>query len=106
MPNIDTHNPGSFCWFELATTDQNAAKKFYSSLFGWQPNDNPMGDAGVYTILKLNGRDAAAGYTLMPDMLSQGLPPHRTLYVWVDNAVVTAAKVAVAGGIVVIAPFD
>jgi len=24
--------PGSFCWFELATTDQDAAKRFYTEL--------------------------------------------------------------------------
>ena len=26
---------GSFCWNELATTDAEACKKFYSELFGW-----------------------------------------------------------------------
>src|SRR5262245_1732891 len=35
MTNVDKHPPGSFCWIELATTDQNAAKGFYTSLFGW-----------------------------------------------------------------------
>jgi predicted enzyme related to lactoylglutathione lyase len=47
MPHIDKHQPGSFCWIELATTDQPAAKKFYSSLFGWQVNDMPMGPTDV-----------------------------------------------------------
>src|ERR1700691_3628130 len=60
MPNIDKHQPGSFCWIELATTDQPAAKKFYSGLFGWQVNDMPMGPTDVYTIFRLEGRDAAA----------------------------------------------
>jgi predicted enzyme related to lactoylglutathione lyase len=43
MPHIEKHKPGSFSWIELATTDQNAAKKFYPSLFGWQLNDVPIG---------------------------------------------------------------
>ena len=34
---------GSFCWLELGTTDQNAAKKFYSNLFGWTADEIPMG---------------------------------------------------------------
>ena len=106
MPNIDTHNPGSFCWFELATTDQDAAKKFYGALFGWKANDNPMGEHGFYTIFQLEGRDAAAGYTMMPDMLAKGIPPHWALYVQVENADATAAKVAPAGGTVIMAPFD
>ena len=34
---------GRFCWFELGTTDQTAAKKFYTGLFGWSFVDHPMG---------------------------------------------------------------
>ncbi len=34
MTHLDKHPPGSFCWIELATTDQKAAKDFYSSLLG------------------------------------------------------------------------
>jgi len=43
MPPIDKHTPGSFCWFELATTDQPAAKQFYQSLFEWDVQDSPVG---------------------------------------------------------------
>ena len=39
MANIETHAPGSFCWIELGTTDQAAAKNFYTSLFGWTVTD-------------------------------------------------------------------
>ena len=49
--NIENHKPGSFCWLELGTTDQNAAKKFYGALFGWTPEDTPM--AVSYTHLTL-----------------------------------------------------
>ena len=47
MANIDKHSAGSFCWIELHTTDQNAAKNFYGALFGWNPQDMPMGPDGV-----------------------------------------------------------
>jgi predicted enzyme related to lactoylglutathione lyase len=30
MPSVDRHTPDSFCWFELAITDQSAAKNFYT----------------------------------------------------------------------------
>ena len=30
---------GSFCWADLGTTDQDAAKEFYGGLFGWQAHD-------------------------------------------------------------------
>ena len=66
MANIDKHPVGSFCWIELHTTDQNAAKSFYGSLFDWVPQDMPMGPNDFYTIFKLQGRDSAAGCTCVP----------------------------------------
>ena len=104
MTDINKYKSGSFCWVELATSDQTAAKKFYGSLFGWVPNDMPMGPAGAYTFFRLNGRDAAAGYTLMKEQ--QGVPPHWDLYVAVDSADTAAARAAEAGGTVIKPAFD
>jgi uncharacterized protein len=106
MTNIDKHPAGSFCWVELGTSDQNAAKSFYGSIFGWTPNDMPMGPDGVYTIFRLDGRDAAAGYTLRADQVAQHVPPHWMLYIQVDNVETSAAKVPELGGKVIVAPFD
>jgi uncharacterized protein len=106
MPHIDTHAPGSPCWFELSTSDQNAAKAFYSQLFGWTISDNPMGPDMVYTIFQLNGRDAAACCTLQPEQAAHGVPPNWAVYIAVENADATAAKVTSAGGAVIMAPFD
>jgi predicted enzyme related to lactoylglutathione lyase len=106
MPNIDTHKPGAFCWVELGTTDQNAAKNFYSSLFGWVANDNPMGPNEFYTIFRLQGRDAAAAYTLRPDQRAHGVPPHWMLYIAVDSADAAANRAAQLGGQVLAPAFD
>jgi len=106
MPNIDKLQPGSFCWIELATTDQNAAKMFYSGLFGWEINDMPMGPTEVYTIFRLEGRDAAAACSLRPDQRAQGIPPHWMLYITVDNADAAAARATKAGGKVFAPAFD
>ena len=106
MTKIDKHPAGSFCWIELATTDQSAAKKFYTSLFGWSANDNPMGPAGVYTIFQLNGRDVAAGYTRRKGQLDRGVPVHWSLYIAVENTDQAAAKAKQAGGSILMPPFD
>ena len=98
MANIDRHPAGSFCWIELATADQTAAKTFYSSLFGWDPQDSPMGPGEFYTIFRLNGRDAAAGYTLRPDQRAQHVPPHWMIYITVENTDAVAAKAQGLGG--------
>jgi predicted enzyme related to lactoylglutathione lyase len=106
MTHIDKHSAGSFCWIELATTDQNAAKGFYSSLFGWSPQDSPIGPSEFYTIFKLEGRDAAAGYTLRQDQRAQGVPPNWMIYITVDSADQAATKTKQLGGTVVMPPFD
>jgi hypothetical protein len=106
MPHIDGHPAGEFCWFELGTSDQAAAKNFYSSLFGWTANDFPMGPEGSYTIFQLEGRDCAAAYTLQKQMVEQGIPPHWMIYVAVDSADASAAKCPDLGGKVLQAPFD
>lgn len=106
MTNIDKHAAGTFCWIELGTTDQNAAKSFYSPLFGWTPNDMPMGPSGVYTIWRREGRDAAAGYELNPEQRAQHVPPHWMIYIIVDDVDATAGKVAGLGGKLIMPPFD
>ena len=106
MAIIEKHAPGSFCWIELATTDQVAAKTFYSSLFGWTANDFPMGPNDLYTIFKLEGRDAAAGYTLRPDDRAKGVPPHWMLYIQVESADDAAAKAEKLGAKVLAPAFD
>src|ERR1700746_2654795 len=102
MAHIDYHPNGSFCWIELSTSDQTAAKEFYGALFGWVANDMPMGPSAFYTIFRLEGRDAAAGYTLRPDQVAQHVPPHWMLYIQVDNTDAAAAKVKQLGGTVIV----
>jgi len=91
---------------ELATSDQSAGKNFYTSLFGWAPNDIPMGPDSYYTIFRMNGRDVAAGCTLQPDEVAMHIPPHWNLYISVDNADASAKKAGELGGKVIAGPFD
>jgi predicted enzyme related to lactoylglutathione lyase len=104
--NVDRHKPGNFCWFELATTDQRAAKQFYQTLFGWDAADSPIGPDEVYTIFKRDGRDVGAVYTMRPEQRSQGVPPNWGLYVAVDDADAAAARAATLGATVLAPPFD
>ena len=106
MPNLDRIAPGNFCWTELATSNQSEAKKFYGGVFGWAADDNPMGPNEFYTMFKLEGRTVGAAYTLRPDMVKQGIPPHWGLYVAVVSADETASRVASNGGKVLAPAFD
>ena len=106
MTTTGTPKAGSFCWMELGTTDQNAAKKFYGDLFGWTVNDAPIGPGQFYSMFQLNGKDAAAAYTLEKEKLAQGIPPHWMLYIATDNADATAKRAAELGANVLMQPFD
>jgi len=106
MPHVEKHAPGSFCWLELSTPDQNAAKQFYSSLFGWAIDDQPMGPGQFYTMFNIEGRNAAAAATMNAEMRAQGVPPHWMLYMCVNSADDTVAKARQAGAKVFAPPFD
>ena len=106
MQESPEYKPGTFCWVELGTSDNEAAKQFYTQLFGWDYVDNPMGEHGVYTMLKLDGKDVGGLYKLMPDMVERGVPPHWLSYVSVDNVDESAAKAKEAGATLLQEPFD
>lgn len=106
MANIDKHPAGAFCWFELATTDQAAAKNFYTSLFGWAVNDSPIGPDDFYSMFKLSGRDTGAAYTMRKEQRAQGVPPHWMVYIAAENADQAVSKAAQLGGTVLSPAFD
>jgi len=54
------YTPGTFCWVELTTTDQAAAKQFYGELFGWEAEDMPVGPGMVYSMMRLDGKVVGA----------------------------------------------
>lgn len=106
MATVTQHAPGTFCWPELATTDQAGAKKFYTSLFGWTFEDNNMDQGGTYTMLKLKGMDVGALHQMAKEQLSQGIPPHWGAYVSVESADQAASKAKQLGATVLMEPFD
>jgi predicted enzyme related to lactoylglutathione lyase len=99
MAERTSYPPGTFSWAELATSDADAAKAFYTQLFGWEYDDNPIGDGQVYTMAQRDGGTVAALY-------GSEQPPHWNSYVTVASADETAAKAAEVGGSVVAEPFD
>jgi predicted enzyme related to lactoylglutathione lyase len=106
MPEFTEHKPGTFCWFDIATTDAEGAKKFYGELFGWMATDEPAGPDMVYTRLSQGGKSVGALYSMGKEMLDQNLPPHFMSYVTVENADETAAKAKDLGGSVQMDPCD
>jgi len=106
MTDFDSHRPGTFSWPELATTDQKAGVAFYTALFGWALNEQPMGPSGTYSMFTLRGREVAAAYTMRADERQMGIPPHWNAYVTVDNVDEAAKRAQELGGKVIAPPFD
>lgn len=106
MPTVDRYSPGEFCWIELATSNQEAAKNFYGAIFGWTVRDVPIGPDRVYSLLELDGRIAAGAFAISPSESAAGIPPHWHLYVAVTSADEAAKKAEALGGKVMEAPFD
>lgn len=94
---------GSFCWNELGTTDDEAAKKFYAELFGWEYKG---GDAGgvVYSEIMAGGRPVGGVYKMGAEQA--GMPSHWMPYVAVDDVDGAAGRVESLGGKVCVPPTD
>jgi predicted enzyme related to lactoylglutathione lyase len=105
MGERESYPPGTFCWADLGTTDADAAKAFYTGVFGWEAVDAPAGDAGTYTTFKLDGRDVAALYE-MGEEERESLTPHWSSYVSVEDVDALAPRVLELGGEVLAHPFD
>jgi uncharacterized protein len=106
MPDRTSHPHGTISWTDLATTDQDGAKEFYSRLLGWEYDDQPAGEGVIYSMAKVRGRAAAAISPQQPDEAAQGIPPHWNLYVTVDDVDAASGAAGEAGGSVLAGPFD
>jgi predicted enzyme related to lactoylglutathione lyase len=98
--------PGTFCWADLATTDQAGAKAFYGELFGWEAEDTPVGDGVFYSMMRLDGKDVAAIAPQPQQQRDAGAPPVWQSYVSVEDADRAAERAKELGGTLHAPPFE
>jgi predicted enzyme related to lactoylglutathione lyase len=106
MGKRESYEPGNFCWADLSTTDPMGAKAFYSELFGWEAEDIPPGEAGTYTMLRLDEDEVCALTELDTERRQQGIPPHWSSYVSMEDADATVARARELGRTVYGEAFD
>ncbi|HEX4024382.1 MAG TPA: VOC family protein [Steroidobacteraceae bacterium] len=95
--------PGEFAWQELATSDYEAAFRFYGELFGWQVlQRHDMGPAGTYLIFGRDGVQHGGIYKLS----AQTPAPYWLSYIETADVEAAAAAARDAGGRVAIGPMD
>jgi len=100
------YTPGTFCWTDLSTSDQDAAKAFYGALFGWEVEDIPVGEGAVYSMMSLGGKAVAAISPQQPEQAAAGVPPLWNSYVSVQSADATLARAKELGATVHAPAFD
>ncbi len=101
---------GEFCWAEIATGDLEAAKAFYSNVFGWEMKESNSESEGMeYQEFCTAGGGYPMGgmYQISPEMFGDNPPPpHFIHYIAVDDADATASRAAEIGGTLVTGPMD
>jgi predicted enzyme related to lactoylglutathione lyase len=96
-------NQGEFVWYELCTTDPEAAASFYAKVVGWTVKDSGM--PGMDYRLVCVGDRQVGGIMTLP---AEEMPPRPVWfgYIAADDVDAKAAEIAAAGGSVHKAPQD
>ena len=77
-------SPNAFVWYELMTTDPDAAEAFYRAVVGWGAQD--AGQGGVrYTLLTADDRPVAGLMGLPQEACAAGARPGWIGYIGVDD---------------------
>ncbi|MFN2252532.1 MAG: VOC family protein [Anaerolineae bacterium] len=104
--HVKRYLPGTPSWIDLATTDPDGAKAFYTALFGWEAVDQPAGPDMVYTMLNKGDSAAAALFEMPAEMREGGAPPFWQTYITVADADAATARAADLGATVLGGPYD
>jgi predicted enzyme related to lactoylglutathione lyase len=99
----DDIDRGRFVWYELLTSDPDAAKGFYMELLGWGTT-RWEGGKEPYTMWT-KGDAPVAGVMILPeDALKAGVPPHWLAYIGTPDVDATLKQATGLGAKVVVAP--
>jgi uncharacterized protein len=96
---------GRFVWYELTTTDVEAAKAFYGKVVGWGVQDIPT--PGMPYTLFISEKTSVGGLMGLPEQAGKiGGTPRWVGYVAVDDVDRAALRVKALGGAVYVPPTD
>ena len=97
--------PARFAWYELLTTDVEAASAFYGKVVGWGAKDASTPEL-AYTVLDA-GEVPVGGLMELPEEGRRlGATPRWLGYVAVDDIDATALQIGRRGGAVLLPPTD
>jgi predicted enzyme related to lactoylglutathione lyase len=100
-----TSSARPFVWYELMTSDMDAAERFYRSVVGWDAQAWGGPDAR-YTILNAGGKPAAGLMTIPEEARQGGARPAWIGYIYAPDVDAATERLRAAGGHVHRAPAD
>src|SRR5688572_18141141 len=93
---------GSFIWYELMTTDIDAAARFYGAVVGWKIDAGPgAGESGINDyrmIQREDGGNAGGVFQLTAEMTAQGARPVWLAYLDVPDVPAATRAIEADGG--------
>jgi uncharacterized protein len=97
----------NFVWYELLTTDTEAAKGFYRNVMGWGTQRPSTSLPGVaYTLFTVGERPVSGVMELPEEARKMGAPPNWLGYVGVEDVDAMVGRIKARGGIVRAGPHD
>lgn len=96
-----TNPAGSFIWYELMTTDPDAASAFYGEVVGWQVTaEGPQAPQGIEYrhIVRNDGGSAGGMLALTDEMLAGGARPGWFGYIHTPDLDATVEAIVADGG--------
>ncbi len=90
---------GRFVWYELITTEPEAAKSFYAGVVGWDTGEVSM-PATTYTLFSVGDVPVGGLMSLPKDAINSGVKPYWIGYVAVDDLDATNDRIRQLGGVV------
>jgi uncharacterized protein len=100
---IDLH--GRFVWYELHTTDAEAAAAFYTKVVGWGIRDASL-PGRAYSVFTADSVSVTGLLTFTEDALERGASPCWIGYVGVNDVDAATERTKELGGIVHFPPTD
>lgn len=98
---------GSHIWYELMTSDPDAAKTFYDSVIpGWSFGERIPGDQDYRMISRSDGGFAGGVLRLTDEMRQHGAKPIWMGYIGVDDVDRTVTEIESRGGKTLMPAFD
>jgi|GEM_PF-112070 len=88
---------GDFIWYELLTTDADAAQAFYAKVLPWAFADSGQADMD-YRIVRAPEHDVAGLMAITPEMAEHGARPVWLSYLAVDDVDQSVAAIEQKGG--------